>query len=482
MAVTDPPTPPVETAKLNISRLTKPIKFRIIDELKTVFRGHPVYKELEDNIQNKYALEERPAFGIIVNNISGDLIQFSADNFVGTIISHVYLARVANYKGRSIEWVREDIENLQRKVTEDVSSQFDGTNRILYVQNTPIVDPRSGEFAVKPLSVRITINAVPVLPLEIDPIYGQIVLSSAPRATDVVKITYEYRLLESPGIYYVEITGKNEFVVDPLYVIENEILTSNYNGTQTQFQLQHYPLLPNPIDIWRDARIELLRDVEYSVDVNTGILTLINPTMPTGTILTASYKYPGQSRGPFVIIEERSNNDAIKGVVIAFERGIEVGDKQAIIIKNTREQVAQAFGGKWDFSISMDIYSRDPLQREEITDITLSALWEGLKPRLDQEGLVIKNVSHGGESEEDYNEAAGDKYYTSSITLDMETDWELHKPLPFSFRRFDYVLGGAEAVQAAGGEEVYSLQLKLLLPDEDPVLRVGYRNFERLSS
>ena len=71
-------------------------------------------------------------------------------------------------------------------------------------------------------------------------------------------------------------------------------------------------------------------------------------------------------------------------------------------------------------------------------------------------------------------------YYTSSLTLDMETDWELHKPLPFSFRRFDYVLGGEASVRQAGGTETYSLQLSSILPNEDPIIRVGYRNFERL--
>lgn len=481
MGLADPPTPPLETAKLNISRLTKPIKFRIIDELKTVFRGHPVFKNLEQHIQNKYAFDERPALGIVVSNISGDLIRLSPDNFVGTILSHVFLARVAEYKGRSIEWVREDAEGIQAKVTEDVSNQLDGTKRFFQVQNTPIVDPRTGEYATRPLSLRVTINAVPTLPADIHPMDGTVFLDHAPRITDVVKITYHYRTLEPQGIYYTEITGKNEFVVDPLYVIDDEVLTSSYDGSQTQFQIQNYPLLGEPIDVWRDQRIELIQGTEYTVDTETGILTLINPDMPSGTILTVSYKYPGVSRGPFPIIKERSNNQAIKGVVIAFEQGIEEGDKQAIIIRNTREQVSQAFGGKWDLSLSLNIYARDPTQREELTDVTVSVLWEGLKPRLDREGIVIKNVSHGGEAEELYAEVSGDYYYTSALTLDLETDWELHKPLPFAFRRFDYVLGGAEAVREAEGDTTSSMQLKAVLPDEDPVIRVGYRNFERLA-
>ena len=481
MGYSDPPTPPVETAKLNISRLTKPIKFRIIDELKTVFRGHPVFKDLEQHIQNKYAFDERPALGIVVSNISGDLIRLAPDNFVGTILSHVFLARVAQYKGRSIEWIREDIEGIQAKAVENVSDQLDGTKRFFQLQHTPLVDPRTGEYAVKSFSLRVTVNAVPALPVEIRPLDGTIFLERAPGPMDVVEVTYYYRTLEPQGIYYVEMVSQNSFIVDPLFVIDNEVLTNNYNGSQTQFQIQNYPLLPTPIDVYRDQRMELIQGTEYTVDTDTGLLTLINPTMPSGTILTVSYKYPGASRGPFPLVKDRSNNQAIKGVVIAFEQGIEEGDKQAIIIRDTREQVAQAFGGKWDLSLSLNVYARDPSQREELSDVLVSVLWEGLKPRLDREGIVVKNVSHGGETEELYNESSQDYYYSSTISLDLETDWELHKPLPFAFRRFDYVLGGSEAVREAGGEVTNALQLRTVLPNEDPVIRVGYRNFERLS-
>jgi len=476
------PTPPVEIAKINIGRLSKTVKFRIIDELKASFRGHPVFKDVEQFIQNKFAFEERPSFGIVVKNISGDLIKLSPDNFLGTIVSHVYLARVQNYEGRSIEWVREDIENILVTTSEDVSSQFDGTIRTLQTTNFPLIDARTGEYAEKPFSVRVTINGVLVLPLSIMPLTGQIILEQTPRIGTTVNITYAYRVLEPQGIYFVEITGSNQFVIDPVYVIENASLTDDYDGSQTIFQLPHYPLFAQTVDVWRDDRIELIKDQEYTVDAQTGILTLINPSMPSGTILTVSYKYPGVSRGPYPLIPERSNNLAIKGVVLAFERGIKEGDKQAVIIRNTREHVAQAYGGKWDFSISLDVYAKDPIQREELTDLTLSILWEGLKPRLDREGFVIKNVSHNGESEEVYNETSGEQYYLTSITLNMESDWELHQPLPFSFRKFDYVLGGEMAVRQQGGEETSSIQLREILPDENPVLRVGFKNFERLSS
>jgi len=480
-AQTGSPTPPLEVAKLNISHLTKPIKFRIIDELKTVFRDHPVYHDIDNFIQNKYALDERPVHGIVLKNASGDLIKLSPDNFIGTLISHVFLGRVSNYKGRSIEWVREDVENILGSSIEDVSDQFDGTIRIFTVTNTPLVDPLTGEIASRPLSVRVTVNGVPVIPAAINAQDGQITLQVSPSATDVVNVQYCYRTLEPQGIYYVEITGKNSFIVDPLYVIENEVITNNYDGVSSNLQLDHYPLLGQTLEIWRDRRIKLYPNDEFTVDATTGIVTL-NITLPAGTILTASYKYPGTSRGPYPLIQERSNNQAIKGVVLAFERGILEGDKQAIIIRNSREQVAKVYGGKWDLSFPIDVYSRDPIEREELADLLVASLWEGLKPRLDQEGIVVKNVSLGGESEELYSDTTGDYYFIASIDLSVEVDWELHRPLPFAFTDFDFVLGGADQVKALGGEEQFSIQMENVLPDLSPVARIGFRNFERLSS
>jgi len=475
----------VEIARLGMSRFTKALKFRLIDELKTSFKDHPTFPKLPEHIQNKYAFDERPSEGIVVKNISGDPIQLAADNFVGYMMSHVYLANVKNKPNRTIEWVREDILGMIKKVVnEDVSVQLDGTQRFFQVQNTPLLDPRTGELAEKQFSVRVKVNNIPVLIDYLEPETGYIYLHQAPRISDIVTITYYYRTLVPPGIYYVEAVEKNAFMVDPLYVIDNEVLVESYAG-ETTLNLLNFPILPNTLDIWRDMRIELQPNVDYIVDNQTGEIILLRPQDITPkTEITANYKYPGVSHGPYTIIDDRSNNQAIKGVVLAFERGMTKGDKQAVVVTKTREQVAQVYGGKWDMSVSIDTYTRDPKTQEELADLVVSVLWERLKPRLDQEGIVVKSVSHDGESEELFDENSGSYYYSAAISLEFETDWELHKPLPFAIRWFDYVLGGQDTSltepEAIDTEES-SIQMEQVIPQNESVIRWGNHNFEKIS-
>ncbi len=93
--------------------LTSAVKNRLIGELRDYWATHPRFQDLVDNIQGKYSFEERPSYGIIVKTGSASKIQFSADNFMGTVKSYVALAGMPGYPGTSIEWVREDSLAIQ---------------------------------------------------------------------------------------------------------------------------------------------------------------------------------------------------------------------------------------------------------------------------------------------------------------------------------------------------------------------------------
>jgi len=97
--------------------LTEQVQRVFIEELRKYWSYHPKYsKDLVDNIQGKYSFSERPQFGIVLMNSSGNQVALAADNFQGTIESYLTLAHVENYPGLSIEWVREnaiDIQNNQ---------------------------------------------------------------------------------------------------------------------------------------------------------------------------------------------------------------------------------------------------------------------------------------------------------------------------------------------------------------------------------
>lgn len=94
--------------------LTEAIRRRLIKELRDFWTLHPHFPDLVNNIQSKYSFEERPPYGIVVKTGNASKIHYTADNFMGTGISYVTLAKIPGYPGVSVEWAREDglaIEN-----------------------------------------------------------------------------------------------------------------------------------------------------------------------------------------------------------------------------------------------------------------------------------------------------------------------------------------------------------------------------------
>lgn len=74
---------------------------------------HPRYQDIIEHIQGKYSFRERPQFGIVLKNSSGNQVQLAADNFQGYVHSYVYLANVTGNPGLSIEWVKENTVDIQ---------------------------------------------------------------------------------------------------------------------------------------------------------------------------------------------------------------------------------------------------------------------------------------------------------------------------------------------------------------------------------
>jgi len=88
--------------------LVSSLKRRLINELKDSFSAHPLYEKLVNFIQNKYAFDERPQFGIVVKNSNASKVALSGDNFIGTVESHVMLAFMGK-PAYPIAWIREDV-------------------------------------------------------------------------------------------------------------------------------------------------------------------------------------------------------------------------------------------------------------------------------------------------------------------------------------------------------------------------------------
>lgn len=336
-------------------QLTESIKRRIILELRRYWQYHPKYPELVNNIQGKYSFEERPQYGIIVKVSGGSRVDMSADNYRGVVKSFVYLTKVNNKPGLSIEWVREDER-----------------------------------------AIRANNGAFP----------------------------------SEPGVYYIDLTEDNEFYVDPLIDNLNKILTSNSN---TEFVFPTKPL-QGTVRVYEMPNANpLYEGTSFSIDYDTGVLTT-NRAIKEGNYLMADYRHPKASTGPFSIIENRSNTQAIPGVVLAFGRLCQKGDQLAVVVSNRRKPASLEYGGRWEINLDCDILARDVYSQNEITDRTLVYLWGIARSRLSSQGLEMKDLSFGGESEEIYDETGDDYYYNSNFSMTIESEWSVHVPIVATIR------------------------------------------------
>ena len=189
----------------------------MIRELQEAFRSHPVYEKI--TITNKYQLDEKTKYGLIVKNSNAEQLKLSADNFLGTVYSRVALANLA---GNAIEWVREDSANLLREAMDDVSDQADGENTLFELQHQHIMGVEKLSSSIVEISasdveaVSVFVDGVRVRVLEINPAEGLVKLATPPEEGALVKIGYYWLNIAPVGAYGVEIVSPNTFMVDPI--------------------------------------------------------------------------------------------------------------------------------------------------------------------------------------------------------------------------------------------------------------------------
>jgi len=344
--------------------LISSLKRRLIEELKDSFSRHPLYKKIVPFIQNKYAFDERPQYGIVVKGSSANMVRLSGDNYLGVVSSHVMLAYIGQDPAYPLEWIREDIN---------------------------VVRSAEGVFPTR------------------------------------------------PGVYFMEILKAPEhaqefgtFILDPQYTVTDEPVLRFLSGIETEAQLQEVPL-PGTLRLWENGRILLVEGTDYTVDWDTGALTILQRMAPN-TTLTADYRTAGPSIGPVEYQWNISDSKTLPGVVLAFGKRGQVGDKVAVVVYQDRVDAALAYGGKTELSFEMDVISRDPNQMEEIVDHAWMTFLIR-KPVLEYEGIEIVEQSVGGENEEAYDETGDENYSNASISIQLRADWEIHVPLPLTISK-----------------------------------------------
>jgi len=246
---------------------------------------------------------------------------------------------------------------------------------------------------------------------------------------DAVAIQHNGGKFPTPaGVYYIEVTaydentGMGEFYVDSLLDVRGEVLTlvGNQEGT-----LQRKPL-DGTLSMYRQPSTLPVQHYQYKEQDNSVRLL---KALPDGHSIVADYRYPAPSLGPVSFKSMRANNTAIPGVVLAFGREVEVGDRLAVVVSSRRGPAYQEFGGRWSLSLDIDVISRDVYSQREIIDRTVTYVFGTLRPKLSTEGIEIMDISLGGEMEEVYDETGDDYFYNANFTLTVETEWSIHVPL-----------------------------------------------------
>ncbi len=194
--------------------LSETVKVRLIQELRNFWAQDPKYKDtLTPNIQGKFSFQERPQQGIVLKVGSQNPQKFSADNFLGVVVSYCHLTKAFGKLGTSIEWVREDGLAIQKN---------------------------NGEFPSLPGVYYIEIR----------------------------KETYTWQGV--PGEYLV-------FYVDPLLSVIDERPTQDpldprsYSLSAGRFQPGSLNLYEMP------GNLPLYDGVNYTADPETGTITLVQP-------------------------------------------------------------------------------------------------------------------------------------------------------------------------------------------------------------
>lgn len=82
--------------------------------------------------------------------------------------------------------------------------------------------------------------------------------------------------------------------------------------------------------------------------------------------------------------------------------------------------IAWRYQGAYEFVTQIDIGCKTTLEREVFADLVSKALRFSLRRFIQNQGIIIKNVTYAGDSSIEYN---SDKIYIASIKIDTWSSW-----------------------------------------------------------
>jgi len=431
--------------------LLRAVKFRVFDELRYTVQAHQVYRD-KVQVYHKFPYKERPMMGVVLRNASSTRTKLSADDYNSALKSHLALAKAEGREDKFLEWAWEDPTNMTEYVVdEDMSSQIEGSttfglNRVFYTAHKPIISGKNNTiFADNFRQIVLTLNGERTFAEYVNGEEGLIMLPVAPVAGSTLTVSYWRNKLTPPGRYYIEVVSPMHFVIDPLYSVEGEKVIDRTTGTETTASLDNDNLLSGfeYLYTWKNKqghKFRLDEGTDYTIDNASGVITFLNPLEPD-TTLYANYRWIGATLGPFEVPQRYHYvNNALPGVTLAFGNQLNPGGRMVLIVYPKREPAASVYGGHFNMSFDIEVFTRDPQQLADLTDHIINDLWNNKRNRLIEEGLTIEEMDPTGETEDVYDNNTGDLYYKNSINLQILSEWKKFVPYLYEIQDFDYTL------------------------------------------
>lgn len=246
-----------------------------------------------------------------------------------------------------------------------------------------------------------------------------------------------------PGSYLMKIVTMPDeprnvpgtFTLTPSLTVTDEPVIQFSTTSDSIGQLSRENIYPGSIQLWLDGRHPLSYGIDYTADYETGEITFLKPT-PVGSTVFADYRYNVEDQGPFQFKSETTNLTAIPGAILAFGDRVQECDQIEIVVTDSRTDVADVYGGKFEVHFDLVVFARDAEDREKLSDYVVAKILER-QNYWGFEGLELLDVAPGGESEEIYNEELDSYYYDGAISLSLRVDWEIYVPLLITSSQVD---------------------------------------------
>jgi len=229
------------------------------------------------------------------------------------------------------------------------------------------------------------------------------------------------------------VQGKN-LLIDAL----RELFTNDslYPYRQDEFG---FPLVPDHTGL-PNEEAGLQIDVDGNPIINPSPNLSIDAKLSTKILITSTYR---QDVKFYPVITVKQTN--LKDHPISFnQNAIQIHYRKEFIRDGYGNQIEIrtpthfVFGDAWDQSFEIKIIAEDLDDRDHIADIVNFGLWNLKRDELRASGLFIKNISGGGEAEEESVKHTSKWLYTYTITVNTYSEWSREIPIRNVIERINF--------------------------------------------